>query len=105
MGPAAGTANLLSTVLTAVRIDPSSGEVTILYTNRVAEAVANILVLSPHIGVSGTEVSLPVGINSFTPPENAVKWRCRAAGAATAYAVALTTAPTLLARYAPSECR
>ena len=47
--------------------------------------------------------ALPDGTAAFTPPEGRLSWRCAALGA-TGLATGLT-AGTLLARYAPAECR
>jgi type IV pilus assembly protein PilA len=105
IGPAAGTTNLLATVATAVRINPVTGEITVPYTARVALNTANILVLSPYTGPAGTEVNLPDATAAFTPPADGLKWRCRAAGATSPYAVTLNTTPTLLSKFAPGECR
>lgn len=105
IGPVAGTTNLLATVATGVRINPTTGEVTIPFTARVAANTANILVLSPYIGPAGTELNLPNATAAFTPPADGLKWRCRAAGATSPYAVTLNTPPTLLSKFAPGECR
>jgi type IV pilus assembly protein PilA len=109
LGASPATTNLLATVAASMRINPVSGEVTIPYTSRVAiasnTAPGNILVLSPYTGPAGTEVSLPDATGVFSPPADGIKWRCRASGASSAYAVTLNTTPSLLAKFAPSECR
>lgn len=105
IGPAAGTTNLAATTATAIRIDPATGEVTIPFTARIQPLASNLLVLVPYTGPVGTEVALPVGTAAFTPPQDATKWKCRAAGATTAFAITPATAPTLPNRLAPSECR
>ena len=105
IGPAAGTANLAATALTAIRIVPATGQITIPYTERVAAPGANLLALVPYTGAVGAEVALPVGTGAFATPIDVVKWRCRAAGATTPFQVVPAPAPTLAARLAPSECR
>ena len=105
IGPAAGTTNLLATAATAVRIVPVTGQITIPFTARVAVSTANLLSLVPYSGPVGTEVALPDATAAFSAPADSIKWRCRAAGASTPFAVTPTPAPTLLAKFAPSECR
>ena len=105
IGPAAGTTNLAATAATAIRIVPTTGQITIPYTARVAVPAANLLSLVPYTGPVGTEVPLPNATAAFTPPADGIKWRCRAAGATTPFAIASAPAPTLLAKYAPAECR
>ncbi|MDP1530515.1 MAG: pilin [Rhodoferax sp.] len=105
IGPAAGTTNLAATVVNALRINPGTGEVSIPFTARVQPVATNTLVLVPYTGPVGAEVALPVGTAAFTPPQDATKWKCRAAGATTPFAIVPATAPTLPTRLAPSECR
>ena len=105
IGPVAGTTNLLATAATAIRIVPATGQITIPYTARVATVATNLLSLVPYIGPVGTEVVLPDATAAFTPPADGIKWRCRAAGATTPFAIASVPAPTLPARLAPGECR
>jgi type IV pilus assembly protein PilA len=64
-----------------------------------------MLVLVPYNGPVGTEVALPDATAAFTPPADGIKWRCRAAGATTPFAITPAPLPTLLAKYAPGECR
>ena len=94
-------------VLGTMTIDLVEGEVTIPYTTAVAAAGANTLVLVPYLGTEAAALAVPdptcaVG-GTFVPAQDSVKWRCMAAGATSTLATA--TAGTLLARYAPSECR
>jgi len=105
IGPAAGTLNLAATAATAIRIVPATGQITIPFTARVAANTANLLSLVPYTGPVGTEVALPDATGVFTPPADGVKWRCRAAGATSPFAVVSAPLPTLLAKYAPGECR
>ena len=105
IGPAAGTTNLAATAATAIRIVPATGQITIPFSARVQPATANLLSLVPYNGAVGAEVPLPVGTGVFTPPADGIKWRCRALGATTPFAIASLPLPTLATRFAPSECR
>ena len=89
--PAAATKNTTSVV-----IAPITGLITVSTT---AAAGGGTLTVMPNVAGA----ALPVGTASFTPPAGAITWRCAAAGATT-LAVG-QTAGSLLARYAPSECR
>lgn len=105
IGPAAGTSNLLATAISAIRIVPTTGQITIPFTTRVAAPGANLLALIPYTGAVGAESPLPDGTAAFTPPSDSLKWRCRTLGATTPFAVVAIPAPTLAARLAPGECR
>lgn len=79
-----------------VTIEATTGIITIQTS---AAAGNGTLTLGPQVGGAG----LPTGTAAFAPPEGALRWRCAASGAA-----ALSpgqSAGTLLARFAPSECR
>jgi type IV pilus assembly protein PilA len=82
----------------SVAITPATGVITITTT---ANAGAGTLILTPNAPI-GTV--LPVGTAAFTPPADAIAWRCMAAGAG-ANGFAGTAAGTLLARFAPAECK
>ncbi len=64
-----------------------------------AAAGAGSLTVAPGMVLA----ALPVGTAAFTPPADALSWRCAAAGAATAEG--WPDCWHLLARYAPAECR
>jgi type IV pilus assembly protein PilA len=81
-----------------VGIDPTTGVITVTTT---AAAGNGTLVITPN-APAGT--ALPVGTAAFTPPAQAVAWRCRALGAA-AGAFVGGAAGTLEARFAPAECK
>ncbi|MCH7314051.1 pilin [Acinetobacter sp. ANC 3882] len=86
--------------VTSVGIDSTNGRITITYTTAVAPAASNTLILSPLNGDRATGTALVLG----TPPSaGSITWVCRSAGAATT--VANAGAGTLLAKYAPAECR
>jgi type IV pilus assembly protein PilA len=79
-----------------VTIDPATGGITVALT---AAAGNGTLTVWPNVAGA----ALPVGTAPFLPPGGAITWRCAAAGAA-GLAVG-QAAGTLLARFAPSECR
>lgn len=84
--------------VTSVEITPATGVITITTT---ANAGGGTLILTPNAPI-GT--ALPDGTNPFTPPQNALAWRCRAVGAG-ANGFVGGAAGTLVARFAPAECR
>jgi type IV pilus assembly protein PilA len=87
--------------VTSVTIDPAQGHITVLTT---ANAGNGRLVLTPNAPI-GT--LLPVGTATFTPPAQALAWRCQATGAAAnGFALgAPPAAPSLPVRFAPAECK
>ena len=73
----------------------ATGAITITYT---AAAGGGTLIMTPLTGVApGT--ALAVG----TPPADAIKWVCRSAASTSTFTTG--AAGTLLAKYAPAECR
>ena len=87
--------------LTSIAIAAATGQTTVATTARAGNGT---LVLVPYTGVAGATVALPDATAAFTPPADSIKWQCHAVGA-TAISPAVTTAQTLPARFAPSECR
>ena len=86
--------------LSSLTIEAGTGIITIT-TN--AAAGGGALTLTPN-APSGT--ALPTGTATFTPPAQAVAWRCMAAGAnANGFAGAAVAASALPARFAPAECK
>ena len=83
---------------TSVAITAATGVITVTTT---AAAGGGTLILTPNAPV-GTV--LPVGTAAFTPPAEAVSWRCMATAAAAA-GFAGTAAGSLPARFAPAECK
>ena len=81
--------------VTSVVPVPATGVITITYT---AAAGGGTLTLNPYTGDVAAPVALPA---AGTPPNGAIGWRCRAAGST----FGVGEAGTLLAKYAPSECR
>ncbi len=99
--------NSTTTVGDAITVDPASGEIAIPYSTRIEAAGKNLLVLVPYLGAAdgSSEKNLPVATAAFTPPSDAIKWKCRAAGATSPFAATVTSAPTLPQKLAPAECR
>ena len=75
--------------------------ITITYQVRVAPTGANALNLVPYTGSEAAPGDMPNATKAFSPVQDSVKWRCRAAGAA----FGKGSAGTLKAQYAPAECR
>ncbi len=91
--PQNATRNVQSVVIT-----PATGVITVTTT---AAAGNGTLIITPNAPI-GT--LLPAGAAAFTPPPQAVAWRCMAA-TAVANGFVGTAAGTLPARFAPSECK
>ena len=82
-----------------IEVRGDNGEVTVFYTAAGGGVAGATLKLTPLIGAGAGASNLVAG----TPPNDAVKWVCRAAGSNSIYTNAALG--TLQARYAPSECR
>lgn len=80
-----------------IGIDTAAGNISIGYGVAVAPAATNRLVLNP----TTNGAALAAGT---IPPTN-IRWDCYAAGVASRTAVAVVGGPTLLQKYAPSDCR
>lgn len=87
-----------TTNTTSVNIDAATGIITVTTT---AAAGGGTLTVTPNAPI-GT--ALPVGTGAFTPPADAVAWRCAAVGAAAGNFIGVVPG-TLQARFAPSECK
>ena len=84
----------------SVAIAAGTGIITVTTT---ANAGNGALTLTPNAPI-GT--ALPTGTAAFTPPADAVAWRCMAQGAgANSFAGAAAAATPLPARFAPAECK
>ena len=106
-GYAAGfTSPTASPNLTSIVIAAATGQINVTTTQRAGNG---ILVFVPYTGgAAGTANSgtaLPDATAAFTPPQDALKWQCLSATVGLRISPAPTTAPTLAARFAPSECR
>jgi type IV pilus assembly protein PilA len=84
--------------VTSIGITAGTGVITITTT---AAAGNGTLTVTPNAPIGS---ALPTGTAAFTPPAQAVAWRCAAANASAASFTGVT-AGTLPARFAPSECK
>ncbi|CBJ52164.1 pilin [Ralstonia solanacearum] len=100
---ALGSASLpASRNVSALDIDSSTGEVTVVYASAVAGTGANTLVLTPYSGSSASVTNLQAG----SAPPGMVLWVCAAAGKSMPVnTVTQKTTATLPSKYAPAECR
>jgi type IV pilus assembly protein PilA len=92
------TAPSASANVASIALNAATGEITVTTT---AAAGNGTIGLNPYTGPVGTEVALPVGTAAFTPPSDSLKWNCKVTGSTKWGPVT----GTLLAKYAPSECR
>lgn len=98
-GYATGYTTPTATTNTAsVEIAAATGIITITTTEA---AGGGTLILTPNAPI-GTP--LPDGTAAFTPPADAIAWKCRAADSGEG-GFADSEAGSLLSRYAPAECR
>jgi type IV pilus assembly protein PilA len=88
--------------LASVTIAPATGLITVTTT---AAAGNGTLTIMPYTGAALPGAALPVGTATFTPPADAAKWRCAAAGVVAAQLATGQAAGTLPARFAPAECK
>ena len=92
--------------VTGLAIAAVTGQTTVTTTQRAGNGT---LVFVPYTGgAAGTAnagTALPDATVAFTPPADSVKWQCHSAAVTLAISPAVTTAATLPARFAPSECR
>ncbi|MFV8606194.1 pilin [Ralstonia pseudosolanacearum] len=88
--------------VSALNVDSTTGEITVVYASAVAGAGANTLVLTPYSGSSASVANLQAG----SAPPGMVLWVCAAAGKSMPVnTVTQKTTATLQPRYAPAECR
>lgn len=92
------TAPSATTNVASVAVAADTGIITVTTT---ASAGNGTVFLIPYTGGTANPVVLPVGTAAFTPPQDAISWRCRAAGSV----FTLGAAGTLASRHAPAECR
>jgi type IV pilus assembly protein PilA len=79
-------------------INPANGQITVTYTPAAGNGT---LILRPYTGTAAAPVVLPNSATAgYAPPADTIKWACGAAAA-----VPPAVAGTLLAKFAPSECR
>ena len=102
-GIADGTVTPASKNTASIVVTGATGVITATTT---AAAGAGNLVVSPYTGgtdvygTGGTALVTAVALTPLPTPATTIKWRCKAVGAA-----GFGTAGTLLAKYAPGECR
>lgn len=75
----------------------ATGEIQIRYTTRVDVDTRNLLVLQPLVNNAPIEAG--------TPPTGSIIWNCFALGKEAVDGAAFETAPTLLPKFAPANCR
>ena len=86
--------------VSSVGIAQANGRITITYVPAVVGgATQNTLILNP---LNGAAALVGTATGSTIPSSGSINWVCRAAGSTN---VANTAAGTLLAKYAPAECR
>ncbi|MET3476197.1 pilin [Variovorax atrisoli] len=84
--------------ISSLTVSDTTGEITVVYT---ASAGNGTLILRPYTGSPGAPVALPDStVTGYSFPTENVKWACGAVGAA-----APAVAGTLVAKFAPAECR
>ena len=86
--------------ITSIAIAAATGQITVTTT---AAAGNGTITMMPYTGAALPGTALPVGTAAFTPPADAAKWRCSAAGVTTL--ATGQTVGTLPARFAPAECK
>ena len=102
-GIADGTVTPASKNTATIVVAGTTGVITATTT---AAAGAGTLIVSPYTGGSdvygtaGTALVTAVALTPLPTPATTIKWRCKAVGAA-----GFGTAGSLLAKYAPGECR
>ncbi|WP_329958878.1 pilin [Paraburkholderia sejongensis] len=95
----------------SIRIDEDTGQITVTYTTRVAQAGANTLALVPSVPDNADAPTARVALTRDAVLSGALTWECFVSGKsasslpAPGAGPAPTEAPTLAANLAPPECR
>ena len=93
----------VTTNIKSISIDAATGIISI---NTQKNAGDGLLLLVPYTGQANAASLLPDATAEFSIPEQSVvAWRCMAKGASAPTGLTLGVTPTLLAKYAPTECR
>ncbi|WP_439890206.1 pilin [Ralstonia sp. 25C] len=92
-----GTTGLVSKNVLSVVGDTAAGVITVAYPSSMVPTGSNQLVVAP----SAAGAPLQAGV----PPATAIKWTCYSAGKAAVDGFTGTANATILAKYAPAECR
>lgn len=105
----------------SIAISNTNGEITISYDTPVAESTKNTLILAPYTGKkaavtadAANGIAAQAAVNAaplpdstaeagYTPPSDAIQWKCLAAGASKEFTA--MSVGTLEAKLAPSSCR
>ncbi|MDP2021793.1 MAG: pilin [Hydrogenophaga sp.] len=104
----AGGVGAASKYVAGVQVDGVTGEVTVEFneTNVGSIADASTLILKPYINAGGAPVALDASYTANPPVTGSIDWGCASATNAVSISRTLTTpVGTLLAKYAPGECR
>ncbi|NML33558.1 pilin [Paraburkholderia antibiotica] len=95
----------------SIQIDDDTGQITISYSTRVAQAGANTLTLVPSVPDNADAPTARVALNKDAVQTGALTWECFANGKSASSLPAPGSgptpaeAPTLAANLAPPECR
>ncbi|WP_267929438.1 pilin [Paraburkholderia sp. ZP32-5] len=95
----------------SIHIDDDTGQITVTYTTRVAQAGENTLTLVPSVPDNAEAPTTRVALNKDSVQTGALTWECFAGGKAASSLPAPgagpspTEAPTLAGNLAPPECR
>jgi type IV pilus assembly protein PilA len=95
----------------SIQIDDDTGQITIAYSTRVAQAGANTLTLVPSVPDNADAPSARVALSKDAVQSGTLTWECFASGKSASSLPAPgsgpmpTEAPTLAANLAPPECR
>lgn len=87
--------------VSSVEIERTTGTITVSFKDKIAPEGSNQLVLVPFSGDGTDAQNLSNGV-ALTAP---IQWACGASGKIFPGTVKPAATPTLLAKYAPSDCR
>jgi len=87
--------------VSGVAIDKTTGTITVSFKDRIAQDGSNQLVLVPYSGNGTDAQNLANGVVLTAP----IQWVCGASGKTFPGTVKPAASPTLLAKYAPTDCR
>jgi len=95
----------------SIRVDDDTGQITVAFTTRVAQAGSNTLTLVPSVPDNVDAPTARIALSKGSVQPGAVTWECFAGGKtasslpAPGAGPAPTDAPTLPSNLAPPECR
>lgn len=103
----AGGSGALSKYVQEVQIDNATGEIQVMFNNATVGAISasSTLVFIPYVQAGGAPVTLQAALSAGTTGN--IDWGCASASNAVSAGRGLPQikSGTLLAKYAPSECR